>query len=120
MLKNTSFSALILLVGGALAFFNLPWWSITLAAALGSFLFPLPPMRAAAIAFGLGFSLWWGVAFFFHTQNAGLLTAKIGELFANLSAPQLLSLTGGIGGVLAALGALCGVYFKQLLRPATA
>jgi hypothetical protein len=120
MLKNTSFSALILLVGGALAFFNLPWWSITVAAALSSFLFPLPPMRAAALAFGLGFSLWWGVAFFYHAQNAGLLTAKIGELFANRSDLQLLSLTGGIGGILAAFGALCGVYLKQLLRTVAA
>jgi hypothetical protein len=118
MLKHTSFSALIILIGGALAMFNLPWWSITIAAALSSFLFPLTPLRAWALAFSLGFTLWWGLAFFFHTQNAGLLTAKIGELFANLSSPQILSLTGFIGGLLAGLGALCGVYLKPLLRRA--
>jgi hypothetical protein len=117
MLKHISFSALIILIGGALAMFNLPWWSITIAAAVSSFLFPIPPLRAWALAFSLGFSLWWGIAFFFHTQNAGLLTAKIGELFGHISSAQILSLTGLIGGILAGLGALCGVYLKPLLRP---
>jgi len=63
-----------------------------------------------------GFLLWAGMALYANTMNVGLLAEKMGQLFQGLSVNQLFLVTGLIGGLLIAFGALTGSLARTLGR----
>lgn len=116
MIKNTLLSALSIFVLGNLCRLGLPWWCIAFIAALAGWLVA----RNALSAFGGGllggFTLWAITAWFADSANGGLLSAKVGQLFMGVSGAQLLLVTGLLGGLIAAFGALAGFWAKDLLQ----
>jgi hypothetical protein len=115
-MKNATYILLLIALAGTAGYWGAPWWAIMPAGLLGGFLFPVAPGRAYAIGFAAGFALWNLNALAAHTANAGMLTAKIGELFQGLQSWHLLVLTGTIGGFLAGIGVLAGVYGRALWK----
>lgn len=113
-MKNTLYTTLAVLLLGSLCYFGLPWWSVAVVAVVAGFLWPQPAGRGFATAFSAGFALWWGWAFFAHSQNGGKLTAMVGQVFQGLQSWHLLTLTGTLGGLLAGLGVLAGIYTRTL------
>lgn len=89
-----------------------------MVAAIAAMLFSDGSMPAM---FGKGFlagsTLWYFAALWQDVKNAGLLSAKIGELFMGLKTAHLLMATGFMGGLLAGLGAVAGYYLRLLLFP---
>ena len=100
---------------GALAFLSLPWWMTAIGGIVAGLLLPSSSGKAFALGFAAGFLLWWGSAFFFSNLDGGLLAGKMGEVFRGLKSWQLLSAAGIAGGLLAGLGNLTGVLFREML-----
>jgi hypothetical protein len=115
-MKNNIYTFLIVVLGGALAFFNLPWWIIAVAGALAGFLLPQSPGKGYASAFSGGFGLWYGAALMADVSNTQKLSAMVGEIFLGLKGWHLLTITGFIGGLLAGLGLLTGLFARRLLK----
>jgi hypothetical protein len=114
-MKNIILISAIIIIVGALSFFNLPFWMTAVGGVLGGFFFPISSGKAYAVGFAAGFLLWWGSAFFFNFANAGMLADKMGELIGHLNSAYMLLITGTMGGVLAGFGTLTGVLGKGLV-----
>lgn len=106
----------VLLSAVALFQWLLPWWVLVPVAALVAWLLPL---RSALAHFAVGFlaiALLWGLsAAWLNAQNEGILAERIGALFQGLSAAGLIWVTAILGGLLGALGSLCGYMIQRLL-----
>jgi len=114
-MKNTLLAALIIFVLGNLCRFGLPWWSLAPIALLVGWFFARSAWAAFFGGFLGGFLLWYATAWFEDSSNGGLLSAKVGQLFMGVEALQLLLVTGGLGGLIGALGALTGRWAKEML-----
>lgn len=116
-MKNVFLISVFILVFGCLGFVGLPWWALSLIAAVAAFLFPLSGAKAFATGFSTGTLLWLSLAILQNAGNGGLLSGRIGKLFLDMTGFQLLTLTGVLGGLLAGLGALTGAYLHTLINP---
>ncbi|MBK6996581.1 MAG: hypothetical protein KA138_09125 [Saprospiraceae bacterium] len=115
MMKNTLLSALIIFVLGNLCLLGLPWWTLAPIAFLVGWFFARGAWAAFFGGFIGGFLLWYATAWFADSSNGGMLSAKVGQLFMGVEASQLLLVTGALGGLLGALGALTGRWAKEML-----
>jgi hypothetical protein len=115
ILKNITLIPAIIILVGALSFFNLPFWMTAVGGVVAGFLFPVSSGKAYAVGFTAGFLLWWGSAFFFNFANGSMLAGKMGELIGHLNSAYMLMITGTMGGVLAGFGTLTGVLGKGLV-----
>jgi hypothetical protein len=117
-MKNAGLTGLFILLAGVAAWLGYAsWWSTALAGALAGIWVPQASARMGwSAGFAAGFGVWWGAAMLSHVPNAGMLTAKVGQIFQGLQSWHLLTLTGLIGGLLGGLGVLCGWYGRQMLR----
>jgi hypothetical protein len=61
--------------------------------------------------------LWLVAALLLNIRNAGMLSAKVGQLFMGLQGWHLLTLTAILGGLLAGFGGLTGAYARQMISP---
>ncbi len=113
MKKNFYITVLVVAIG-SLCFFNLPWWIIAPAGIAAGFLWPQPAGQGYAAGFAGGFALWYGAALWLDAANGGMLSAKVGQVFLGLKSAHLLGLTGFIGGTLAGLGVLLGIFGRKL------
>lgn len=114
MMKNTFLAALLILALGQICHFGLPWWMLAIIAGLAGW-FTKSAWQALLGGFLGGASLWWLAAWLQDNENGGVLSEKVGQLFQGASSIQLLLLTGILGGLLAALGALTGKLAKDLM-----
>ena len=112
-MKNALYLLLSILILGNLSHFGLPWWMLVLIAALAGGLFPTTAGKTFSAAFAGGLLLWCLNAYLLDTANAGALSAKVGQLFQGLKSWQLLSATGFMGGILAGMGALTGLFARD-------
>lgn len=115
-IKNLAGLPAVVIAVGSLSFLGLPWWMTAVGGVIAGIVFPLSAGAAFATGFAAGFSLWYGVATFFNFANNSVLAAKMGELFGGLQSWHLLTGTGMLGGLMAGLGVLTGVYGKALLQ----
>ncbi|NRA49983.1 MAG: hypothetical protein HRU12_12690 [Phaeodactylibacter sp.] len=101
-----------ILIGGAIGQSFLAWWSLPVLAALIAVMLQL--RQPAALISGClgGFILWGGYAAFLDSQNNGILSARIGELFGGMESMLLVLTTGIFGAIFAALGAWTGSLAK--------
>ncbi len=114
-LKSIVTPVIIIVALGFLAGNFSPWWVIAIIAFIVGYFFP----RTWATSFLYGFiavSLLWGVyAATKNSDNGGIMSTSISQLFANaLSATQLLYFTGVIGGLVGGFAAASGSLFKNL------
>lgn len=107
-MKNALYITLFILILGNLSHFGLPWWVLAPMAAVAGWLFPMSAGRSFVAAFVGGLLLWFLNAFLLDSDNGGLLSAKVGQLFQGLKGWHLLILAASFGGLLAGLGALTG------------
>jgi hypothetical protein len=114
MIKNIFLGALLILALGQVSHFGLPWWILVVIAALvGGWL-----TRSVWQAFFAGFlggSLLWSIAALIQDNaNNSALAEKVGQLFLGVSSTQLILLTGLLGGIMGALGAITGKLGKDM------
>lgn len=105
----------ILTIGlGYLAHQFLPFWAIALVAGVVALFFSY---RNSLTSFSVGlisaFLLWAGYALLLGSNNAGLLTSKLGELFP-VGSSYLGYATGLFGGLLGGFGALTGSLARRV------
>lgn len=117
-MNNTLLLALSIVLGGILCLLLLPWWAYLPLAFIAGFFFARQALRDAGLGFILGFCWWAGVALQLNMANKGILSARVGVLFAGLQTWQLLLVTGIIGALLAGLGVLSGLWTRELVFPA--
>jgi hypothetical protein len=116
-MKSAGITGLFILIAGVAAWFGYAnWLGTALAGALAGIWLQQTPKMGWSAGFASGFSVWWGAAFLSNMLNNGLLAAKVGAIFKGLQGWQLLTLTGLIGGLLAGLGVLVGIYGRALVR----
>ncbi|MFC2187822.1 hypothetical protein [Peijinzhouia sedimentorum] len=103
----------------AIAYFasqSFPWYSVVIAAFLGSLLIRtsgLVSFVSGFLAIGL---LWFTLAWLIDFESGSLLTKKVAAIF-QLSAPLLLVLvTGLVGGIAGGFGALTGTTLRQIFE----
>lgn len=113
-MKNGLFAFIFIIAVGATGHLGLPWWAMAPVGAVAALLFPQPPARSFATGFAAGSLLWYISAFILNAQNAGMLSAKVGQLFLGIKGIHLLFITGGLGGVLTGLGALTGALLRSI------
>ncbi len=116
MMKNTLLTALVIFVLGNLCRFGLPWWWIAPIAVLIGWFLARGAWGAFFGGFLGGFLLWSTTAWWSDSANDGLLSAKVGQLFMGVQGWQLLLVTGILGGLLAAFGALTGRWANEMLH----
>lgn len=114
-MKNTLIAALIIFIFGNLCRFGLPWWCLAPIAFLIGWLYSRNAWTAFFGGFLGGFLLWYATAWFSNNSNAGMLSAKVGQLFMGLQGSQLLLATGVLGALIGALSALTGRWAKEML-----
>jgi hypothetical protein len=115
---------LFILLLGNVGYFGAPWWALAVVAAIGALLFQggnnhknipaTPAWQLCLSAFAAGMVLWYATALMINSANGGLLASRVGALFNGLSASGLMWITGLLGGITAALGALFGTQLAQL------
>lgn len=106
--------AVFTIIAGFIAQQFLPWWIITVMAAILSFIFDLK----VGVSFWAGFVaaalLWGGYAGYLNFQNEGILAERISKLLGGLNGFLLVLITGIIGGIFGGLGALTGSLARRL------
>lgn len=100
-------------------FLNLffPWWiGVAPALIIGALMLDRW-VHAFLIGFaGVG-SAWFVQAFYIHVLNEGILTGRIAEMLQVHTAENVLILTFVIGGLMGAVAATTGYFFKSAFKP---
>src|ERR1041385_42264 len=91
----------------------LPWWSIAIVALLVAIIIPQRAGRAFLSGFLGIFILWCLLALWIDIKNQGILASKIAAVLPlGGSAILLILVTGIIGGLVGAFGAMSGSYLR--------
>lgn len=89
-----------------------PWWSVAIAAFVGSVLVEQSPLRSFGSGFAALFLVWGIHAFVIDIMNEQLLSGRIAHLL-NLGHPFFVwIITAIVGGLLGGMGALTGSYVR--------
>ena len=97
----------------------LPFWSVALVAFTVSALIPQAPWKALVCGFVAVFALWAGLAVYLDSANDHILGNRVSLLVLKTTSPFLLILvTGFIGGLVGALGALTGSFLHRRVQAA--
>ena len=93
----------------------MPWWTIAFVAAIFGAAIKFSTLQSYFVGF-LGVFLLWGIyAVIINSGNDGILATKMGVLFGELSAIQLVIVTALLGGIIGGFGALTGKLGRNLL-----
>jgi len=106
---------LFLLIAGNAFILNLvlPWWSVVLPGLFFGYRMHETPIRAFGIGF-LAVFLAWGVhSLYIHIASAGVLSARIAELFGLMQDWILIVITAVIGGILSGFATLTSSLLAQ-------
>ena len=107
---------LVALLGFASGFY-LPWWSIALAAFIGSGVVQQGHGRSFLAGFIGIFMLWGSLAWWIDTDNNSILSHKIAQVLPlGGSGFALILLTAFIGALVGGFAALSGSYVRKLFR----
>ena len=97
--------------------FALSWYALVPAALLAGAFYPGRAGHSFAAGFLAGALLWGGYAWYLDSQNGGILSARMGALFAGATSIALLAATALLGGLLAGLSAWTGTLGRALVLP---
>ncbi|WP_235296189.1 hypothetical protein [Portibacter marinus] len=104
--------AVIFLVGFILCQW-LPWWVVSMVAAVSAFLLRSDFWLIGMFGFLAGFVLWGGYAMYIDIENQHLLANRIGVLFGGVSNIIPVIFTALIGGLLCMLGSMLGASLNK-------
>ena len=93
----------------------MPWWTIAFVAALFGAVIKFSTLQSYLVGFFGVFLLWGVYAGILNSGNDGILAAKMGILFGELSAFQMVIVTALLGGIIGGFGALTGKLGRNLL-----
>ncbi len=115
-MKKFLLSIVLLLILGFLAQTFFPWWSVAIVAAAIGFIMKFDNGLWSYVAGFIAVAvLWGGYAGYIDTNNAHLLSTKMGNLFGALSSFSMILLTSLIGGIVGGFGALTGYFGNRLV-----
>jgi len=97
----------------------LPWWTISICAAIVAMGLPLNRIIAFLGGFTAISLLWMVVATLIDVRTESVLSAKIAPLLGLQSSTLLILLTGLVGGIVGGLSALSGQQVRKLLTQKT-
>ncbi|MEP7320728.1 MAG: hypothetical protein ABI761_02375 [Saprospiraceae bacterium] len=103
-----SLSIFLFLILSFLGLMILPWYTIAVFGAIFSFIGKYSSQGALFVFFIAGFLLWASYAYYLDLDAGSRLASRIGILFGNQKVITLLIITGFLGGITSALGALSG------------
>jgi len=116
-MKNFLISILLITIVGFLLQTYFPWWTIVILAAIVGFLIKSNNGFSSYLTGFVAVALLWGIyAGYLDSQNAHLLSTKMGNLFGNLSSVSMVLLTSIIGGIIGGFGVLTGYFGRQLVN----
>jgi hypothetical protein len=107
---------IIIFILGVLVHFTAPWWVIAILVFAATAVWGKTPKRSFWSAFAAIGLLWLAVALMKSIPNQHLLAGKVANMFYLPHWTLLLLLTGLIGGLVAGMSALSGLYVRQLIR----
>ncbi len=115
-MKNLILGIIVTIILGGILHQFFPWWSIVIAAGITGLIFS----ENAAVSFSYGFLgvlLLWGVtAFLIDSENAGLLSQKMGEIFGGIGSIGMVCATALLGGIIGGFGAMTGTLGRKLFE----
>jgi hypothetical protein len=89
------------------------WWGGSIFACIVMYFVGVAPGRAFLAGF-LGLGIAWAIlAGWTDTENGGLLSAQIGELFMGMPSFGVVLFTALIGGLSGGLGGMTGAYIRR-------
>jgi hypothetical protein len=113
-MKLLTATLLVCLLGFAAGLY-LPWWSISIAAALVALVLNLKPGPAFLAGLVGAFLLWGGMAILKSQANDNILAHRMSQFILKKDSPGLLILvTALIGAITGAMGALTGSLLKKM------
>ena len=108
-------SALII---GVAAYFGQsfgPWWSGILISLIVAATAQMRTVRAFLAGF-IGLGLMWGIsAYIMDSNNAGIMSSRIGELFGGISGNGMVIITCLTGAILGGLGSATGASAMKMI-----
>lgn len=105
----------IAIAGGALLLqLWLPFWALPLVAFVAAIWLHPSPLAAFGAGLAAGALLWGGYAMMLNGANEAILATRIGAMLGQLPAEVPPYVSAGLGGLLAALGAMTGTLFRDL------
>jgi hypothetical protein len=107
------------IVGFIVSYF-FAWWGIAVVTFFyAAFKKELEATTAFGICLAAGVLLWSLYATYLNLSNDGLIGSRIGTMLTkgvgNISNLKLIELTGLIGGLIAAMGGVTGVYAREMV-----
>jgi len=115
-MKNFLISILLITIIGFLLQSYFPWWTVVILAAIIGFIIKSNNGFWSYLTGFVAVALLWGIyAGYLDTQNAHLLSTKMGNLFGALSSFSMILLTSLIGGIIGGFGTLTGYLGKNLI-----
>ncbi len=103
-------TALLSFIGGI----YFPWWTIAVAAFIAGIVVKQKPFTAFLASFLGVFLLWSLLAWWMDTENASLLSGKIGQLLGiGSNSFLLISITGVVGGLVGGFAALTASFLRS-------
>lgn len=110
-------AALLLIILSIITQLFLPWWSISIAAAIVGYTMLRKRLQAFLTGFFSIFLVWTVYALIINAQNSGILAARIAEMMS-VPSPILLPLISGIlGGITGGVSTWAGRCLKDLSEP---
>ncbi len=107
-------SVFIIAVLSFIAGIYFPWWGIAIVAFIVSLLIHQKPLPAFLSGFASVFLLWMILASLINAANAGILAARVGQLFGMGSNPTVLIFVTAItGGIVAGFASLTASYVRK-------
>nr|MBS0036964.1 hypothetical protein [Saprospiraceae bacterium] len=108
--------SLVTILGTLLLGQLFPWWSfLFLCLPLGYFS-KLKPLNAFSVGFFCLFAAWFLHAYWLDDQNAGILSARMGQVMVGVNSFGLMVMTGAIGGIGAGIAFALGSSIKKLKK----
>lgn len=105
---------LLILAFGYLAGLYLPFWSLIIVALIVSAIVRTSPLSSFIAGFIAIFCLWFFQASMMDQETNSILTNRVAPIFS-VSNTGLMLITGLIGGLTGAFGAMSGTLFINLI-----
>ncbi len=94
----------------------LPWWALAPLGTAAGWWMARNSVQGFLGGFLGGLALWLLFALLQDVSNEGILSTRIGMLFAGLPRWGVLGITGLMGGLLGGMGSLTGYYAREWLQ----
>jgi hypothetical protein len=93
-----------------------PWWIVALVPFLVNVWRPSSRIRAFWVSFAAISLLWFSYGLYLHINSEGALSNRVAEIFSLPGGFVLLILTALMGGLVAGVAGLAGLFLNQVFE----